>query len=85
MKVFTNTINNLRYKKVVRIKFYQAALVNIIATLYIRGTFNMFVERGFFYTIQDFFFSSFLCSVNLCQLNDISRSVNAYIFAFSFS
>ena len=25
-----------------------------------------------------------MCSVNLCQLNDYSRSVNTYIFAFTF-
>ena len=46
----------------------------------LRGEFNKLV---FFYTIHDFFFL-FLCSVNLFQLNDNSRSVNTYIFALTF-
>ena len=47
--------------------------------LEIRGEFNKFVELGIFLYNSRFLFS-FLCSVNLCQLNDNSRSVNTYIF-----
>ena len=35
----------------------------------------MFIGLGISYTIQDIFFS-FLCSINLCWLNDNSSSVN---------
>ena len=49
----------------------------------IRGEFNKFVELGIFLYNSRLLFS-FLCSVNLCQLNDNSRSVNTYIFALTF-
>ena len=45
--------------------------------------FNKFVELSVFLYNSRFLFS-FLCSVNLCQLNDNSRSVNMYIFALIF-
>ena len=49
----------------------------------IRGEFNKFVELGIFLYNSRFLFS-FLCSVNLYQLNDNSRSVNTYIFCSFF-
>ena len=49
----------------------------------IRGEFNKFVELGIFLHNSRFLFS-FLCSVNLCQLNDNSCSVNTYIFCSYF-
>ena len=51
--------------------------------LHSQGEFNKFVELGIFLYNSRFLFS-FLCSVNLCQLNDNSRSVNRYIFCSYF-
>ena len=42
----------------------------------IRGEFSNFVECGIFLYNSRFLFT-FLCSVNLCHLNDNSHSVNA--------
>ena len=47
--------------------------------LVVRVEFNKFVELGIFLYNSRFLFS-YLCSVNLCQLNGNSRSVNTYIF-----
>ena len=43
-------------------------------------------RRTWYFSIQFkiVFVFSLLCSVSLCQLNDNSRSINTYIFAFTF-
>ena len=58
-------------------------LLDLSKTLYIRGEFNKFVELGIFLYNSRFLFS-FLCIVNVCHLNDNSRSVNTYIFCSHF-
>ena len=47
------------------------------------GQYYKFVELCIFLYNLRFLFS-FLCRVNICQLNDNSHSINTYIFALTF-